>query len=161
MKRRVLWVAVCMMLIISTIIAPVSASASSSVAKIMKINTNANLRNPSDYEDIIGFLKKGTKVLWAGKTKKAFLLVTTTDGKTGYIYKDYLSSYGAVNKNQIYKTKSSAKIYKKASTSSSKVTSVGKGRYVLVYARSSSWAYVKTTSGKGGYMKMSALSKAF
>ena len=162
MKKRVLWMAVCLVMILSTVIAPLSASAASGTAKILKVNTNANLRDPDDYQHVLSYMKSGTKVLWTGKTNKknkAFYLVTTTGGLTGYVYKDYLSSYGAVNLSQVYKTRTAAKIYKKPSTSSSKVTSVGKGRYVLVYGTSSGWAYVKTTSGKGGYMKLSTLKK--
>ena len=159
MKKRVLWMAVCLVMILSTVIAPLSASAASGTAKILKVNTNANLRDPDDYQHILSYMKSGTKVLWTGKTKKAFYLVTTTGGQTGYVFRDYLSRYGAVNLSQLYKTRSSAKIYKKPSTSSRKVTSVGKGRFVLVYGTSSGWAYVKTTSGKGGYMKLSNLKK--
>ena len=162
MKKRVLWMAVCLVLILSTVIAPVSASAKSGVAKIYKISTNANLRDPDDYQHIMTFLKKGTKVLWTGKTNsknKAFYLVTTTDGKTGYVFRDNLSEYGAVNLNQVYKTSSKTKLYKKPSTGSSSIATVGKGRYVLVYSTASGWAYVKTTSGKGGYMKLSSLKK--
>ena len=162
MKKRVLWMAVCLVLILSTVIAPLSASAASGTAKILKVNTNANLRDPDDYQHVLSYMKSGTKVLWTGKTSKknkAFYLVTTTSGLTGYVFRDYLSEYGAVNLNQLYKTRSEAKIYKKPSTSSHKVTSVGKGRFVLVYGTSSGWAYVKTTSGKGGYMKLSSLKK--
>ena len=159
MKKRVMLMAVCLVMILTAVIAPVSASAASGLAKILKVNTNANLRDPHDYQHVLSYMKSGTKVLWTGKTKKAFYLVTTTSGLTGYVFRDYLSSYGAVNLSQVYKTRTSAKIYKKPSTSAHKVTTVGKGRYVLVYGTSSGWAYVKTTSGKGGYMKFSALKK--
>ena len=158
MKRRVLLIVTCLVLIVSTFVAPISASASGT-AKILKVNTGSYLRDPSDYYNIIGNVKKGTKVLWTGKTKKAFYLVTTTDGKTGYIYKDYLDEYGAVSKSQIYVTKSSARVYKKNSTDSKVVSKLGSGKYVLVYATKGGWAYVKTTSGKGGYMKTSSLKK--
>jgi len=157
MKRRIMVALLCLMMLVSIVAAPFSATAE--VAKILKINKNANLRNPSDYNDVLGYLKKGTKVLWTGKTKKAFYLVTTTSGKTGYIFRDYLSEYGAVNKNQIYMTKSSAKVYKRPSTSSKCVAKLGSKKYVLVYTTQNGWAYVKTTSGKGGYMKTSALRK--
>ena len=157
-KRKIISLVVCLMLIVSMYVAPIGASAAGTY-KILKVNTNANLRNQDDYTDVIDFLKTGPKVLWTGKTKKAFLLVTTTSGKTGYIYKPYLSEYGAVAKSQVYKTKSACKIYSKNSTSSHTVGKVGKGRYVLVYATKGAWAYVKTTSGKGGFMKVINLTK--
>ena len=157
MKRRLMVAMVCLVMLVSIVATPFSASAS--VAKILKINKNANLRNPDDYYDVLSYLKKGTKVLWTGKTKKAFYLVTTTSGKTGYVFRDNLSEYGAVNKNQIYVTRSSAKIYKKPSTSSRCVAKLGSHKYVLVYTTQNGWDYVKTTSGKGGFIKTSALKK--
>ena len=158
MKRRIFLMMTCLLLIVSTIIAPVSASAAT--AKIFKLNTNANLRDPDDYTNILTYMKKGTKVLWTGKTKKSFYLVATTDGKVGYVFRDYLDEYGAVSMKAVYKTTASAKLYKKASTSSHKVATIGSGKYVLVYAIKGGWAYVKTTSGKGGFMKTSVLKKA-
>ncbi len=159
MKRKLMRMALCLVLLASMLIAPMSAQAASTY-KIFKLNTNANLRNPANYEDILTYMKKGTKVLWTGKKHKAFYLVSTTSGQTGYVYKEYLSEYGAVSSKQLYKTRSSSKIYKKASTGSHVVTKVGSGRYVLVYATKGGWAYVKTTSGKGGFMKVSQLTKA-
>ena len=142
MKRKVLLMVMCILLACSTVIAPLSACAST--ARILKVNTNANLRDPDDVTHVLTFLKKGTKVLWMGKSKKSMYLVATTDGYTGYIFKDYLSSYGAVSSKSIYKTTTSAKLYKKPSTSASKVTTVHSNRYVLVYAAQNGWAYVKT-----------------
>lgn len=159
MKRKVILLAVCLMLVVSTVVAPLSASAS--VWKIMKINVSgARLRTgPGDYPWTKS-LKKGTQVLYKGKSSKAFYQVTTKDGTTGWVYKEYLSNYGAVNSSQVYRTRSSAKLYKSPSTSAHRVTTVSSGAYVLVYATRGGWAYVKTTSGKGGYMKTSSLKKA-
>lgn len=147
------------MLVLSTVVAPISASAS--VMQIMKINVSgARMRSgPGDYP-IIRSLKKGTKVLYAGKKSKAFYYVKTTDGKTGWVFRDFLSPYGAVNSNSLYRARSKASVYKRPSTSSSRVTKVSSGAYVFVYATRGGWAFVKTTSGKGGYMKLSALRKA-
>ena len=157
MKRRFTAAILCLMLLVSMFVLPTSAYAKTS--KILKVNTGSNLRDPNDYRNVVGHVKKGAKVLWNGKTKKAFYLVTTSSGKTGYIYKSYLSEYGAVNKSQIYVTKSSCRIYKKNSTSSKTVAKLSAGKYVLVYATQKGWAYVKTTSGKGGFMKTSNLRK--
>lgn len=161
-KKRMLWLAVCIVMIVSVIAAPFSAVASSSVYKIYKTSKNANLRDKSDYTKIVTFLKKGAKVLWKGsvnKKNKKFLYVYTADGKEGYVYLDNLSEYGAVSKNKLYKAKSKATVYKKASTKSKSVTSVKKGGYLLVYEIKGNWAYVKTASGKGGYVQVSKLKK--
>ena len=159
MKRKLMRMALCLVLLASMLIAPMSAQAASTY-KIFKLNTNANLRNPANYEDILTYMKKGTKVLWTGKKHKAFYLVSTTSGQTGYVYKEYLSEYGAVSSKQLYKTRSSSKIYKKASTGSKKVTTLSKGQHIIVYQTKGNWAYIKTLGGKGGYVKKSALKKA-
>ena len=77
MKRKLMRMALCLVLLASMLIAPMSAQAASTY-KIFKLNTNANLRNPANYEDILTYMKKGTKVLWTGKKHKAFYLVSTT-----------------------------------------------------------------------------------
>ena len=158
MKRRIMLATLCLVMLVSTVLTPFTAYASST-AKILKVNTGAYLRDPSDYSNVIGTIKKGTKVLWMGKTKNSFYLIQTTEGKKGYIFKDYLSAYGAVKKKQVYVTKSSSKIYKSMSTSSGTVAKVGSGRVVLVYETKNGWAFVRTTSGKGGYMKTSVLKR--
>ena len=157
MKRKLLVMLVCLTLVLSTVIAPVSAYAG--IVKIMKINTNARLRSgPGDYP-WSKILKKGTKVLYAGRKSKAFCYVKTTDGSTGWVFRDFLSEYGAVNSSSIYKTNGKATVYSSPSTSSGKVKSLSKGAYVMVYATKGGWAYVRTTSGKGGYMQVSKLTK--
>lgn len=139
---------------------PTGALASSKKkAMIMKTTVGVNLRDPDDYYTIVGNVKKGTEVLFTGKTKKSFYLVTTSDGRQGYVYKGYLTEYGAVNKSQVYYTTSSCKVYKNPTTKAGKVTKLKSGRYVLVYATQGEWAYVKTSNGKSGYMKRSALKK--
>ena len=104
--------------------------------------------------------KEGERVFYLGKTKEAFMYVRTSKGKVGYMYKGFLDSYGAANKSQVYYAKKSVKVFKKASTSSGKVTKLSKNQHVIVYNTKGSWAYIKTLSGKGGYVKTSALKKA-
>ena len=106
------------------------------------------------------FEDESTKVLYSGKKTNAFCLVKLSDGTSGYVFRDFLSEYGAVSSSKVYRTTQKAKVYKKPSTSSSKVVTLSKNAFVMVYATKSGWAYVKTVSGKGGYMKLSALTKA-
>lgn len=160
MKRKMLLAAICLMLVLSTVIAPVSASAKS-VVKVMKITVDgARLRTgPGDYPWTKS-LKKGTKVLYAGKKEKAFCYVKTSDGSTGWVFNEFLGAYGAVNSGSVYRTTGKATLYKKNSTHSSRVTSVSKNSFILVYATKGGWAYVKTMSGKGGFMQLKNLKKA-
>ena len=51
-------------------------------------------------------------------------------------------------------------VYKKASTGSGRKTTLSKGQHVVVYQVKGSWAYIKTLSGTGGYVKKSNLKKA-
>ena len=160
MKRRILTVTLCLMLIISLLAAPVGASAASKdIVKIKKINTNARLRTGPGNYSWSKILKKGTRVI-VGKKTNAFYYVKTSGGETGYIYEKYLSDYGAVNNKQVYSAIKAAKVYKKPSTSSKKITTLKAGQYVFVYAVKGNWAYVKTMSGKGGFMKTSVLVKS-
>ena len=162
MKRRVLKITAFILLIASMLVAPVSASAASkSAVMILSVTVDgARLREgpTGDYE-VITSLDKGTKVFYAGKKKFAFCYVCTSHGVKGYIYKDYLAPYGAAYKNQIYYAAAKTKVYKKAGKSSG-VTTLSKGQHVIVYEVQNDWAYIKTMSGKGGFVKASALRKA-
>ena len=157
MKKRFLAAVLCVMLLASIFVVPASAA---SVVKVMKINVSgARLRKGPGESDIITSLKKGTKVLYTGKKVNAFCQVRTSSGKTGYVYHKFLSSYGAASSKQVYFTTKKINMFRRASTKSGKVKKLGKHTLVIVYQVRGSWAYVKTLSGKGGYVKASCLSK--
>ena len=165
MKRRILMVAACVLLIATMLIAPISASAASSnkVVAILKVTADgARLRQgPSSSYEVITSLKDGEKVFYLNKQVDAFCYVRTSKGKIGYMYKGFLKSYGAAYLNQIYYCSSkSAKVYKKASTKAKKITKLSKNQHVIVYEVRGSWAYIKTLGGTGGFVKTSALAKA-
>ena len=146
----------CVLLAIAMLMMPVSASAK--VVKIMKINVEgARMRTGSGLIIQKPSLKKGEKVFYAGKKYKSFCYVCTTSGRKGYVYDKFLSSYGAVNSSQVYRTKGKTALYKKVG--SGKKGTIGKGKYVMVYEVRGNWAYVKTTSGTGGYVRTSSLTK--
>lgn len=158
MKKRFFAVVLCVVLMASFFAVPASAA---SVVKVMKVNVDgARLRKSAGASEIITSLKKGAKVLYTGKKVNAFLQVRTTNGKVGYIYKPFLSSYGAANSKQVYYTTKKVHMFKKPSAKSSKVKKLKAHTLVLVYEVRGSWAYVKTLSGKGGFVKASCLSKA-
>lgn len=164
MNRRILKLAVSLLLILSVVVLPLTAyAASSDVIQIKKVTADgARLRKgPSSAYDVITSLKDGECVFYLGKTKDSFSYVRTSKGKVGYIYKGFLKSYGAANKSQVYYAKSkNVKVYKKASTNSGKVTKLAKNQHVIVYEVNGNWAYIKTLNGKGGYVKTSSLKKA-
>lgn len=162
MKRKILKALVCLVMIISCTMAPIAATAAKP-AYILKVSADyARMRKgPYGTYDIITTLRKGTKVLYGGENSGAFCKVYTTNGKSGYVYKSYLSTYGAVKKSNIYRTKSSAGFYKRSGNSLKKSGTVSKNQFVLVYKKNGDWAFVKSLTGKSGYMKLSSLKKVF
>ncbi len=163
MKRRILTIVLTVLLLVSTVVAPVSASAAAKKVYLLQVTVDgARVRSgsSSSYE-VLTSLKKGSKVFYLNKTKDSFAYIRTAHGIVGYMYKGFLKSYGVTYRDQVYYcAKKSAKVYKKASTSSKRVTTLDKYQHVIVYQTKGSWAYIKTLGGTGGYVKKSALKKA-
>lgn len=163
MKRRLLKTILCLTLILSMVMMPMCASAAST-AYILKVNkSNVNFRglNSDGTYYIKHLIGKGTRVLYAGTRNDQMCKVYTSSGEVGYIYKSYLSSYGAIPKNRVGIITKSTKTYKKSGSSLKKNGTLSKGSYVLVYAYNSNWAKCKTMAGKTVYLPRSVIKKAF
>ncbi len=161
MKRKIIKPFVCVLLVLSMLLAPLSALAASKVY-ILRVNTaGARLRDSDG--TVITELSKGTKVLYWGSSKSGgnMCKVVTRSGKTGYIYKGYLSSYGVLKKSSIYITRAKTQLYRRSGSSLRKNGTLGEGQYVVVYKTYGNWAYIKTMSGKNAYVYKSYLKKAF
>lgn len=158
MKRRVLWFVVCVAMIVSVLVMPVNALASSK-AKYMKTTENVHLRDEDDIYDIIGTIKKNKEVYFTGKKKGNFYLVQTKDGRTGYVFKMYLTDSTAKTKGTVYRVQSDTKLYKHQRVGK-KVCSLYAGQYVKVAWISDGWAYAMNVKGKVGYVQASNLKKA-
>ena len=163
MKRKFLKPLVCILLAVSMLLAPLSAMAASSKAYIMRVNVSgARLHSDTGADrTAIAKLAKGTKVLYWGSKNDAMCKVVTQSGKVGYIYKNYLSTYGVVKKSAVYTTRATTKLYKRSGSSLKSNGTLSAGKYVVVYRTYGNWAYVKTMSGKGAYVNKSYLKKAF
>ena len=163
MKRKVLKSVLCSLLILAMMMAPMSALASSSLALILKVNGDwVRMRDGAEEGDeVIARLRKGTKVLYWGEREDEMNKVLTSTGKQGYIYKGYLSTYGAMKKSQVYITTGTTKLYKRSGSSLKGNGTLAKGKYVVVYKTSGNWAYIKTMTGKSAYCQKSSLKKAF
>ena len=161
MKRKILKPLVCLLLVASMLLAPMSALAASKVY-ILRVNAGGARLRDSD-GTVITELAKGTKVLYWGSSKGngAMCKVVTRSGKTGYVYRKYLSSYGVVNKSAVYITRYSTPIYKRSGSSLKRNGTLSANQYVIVYRASGNWAYVKSMSGKTGYIYKSFVKKAF
>lgn len=162
MKRNVIRLIVCVLMILATIVAPVSTAYAASTVKLMKINVDdARLREgPSSAYEVITTINLGEKVFYAGKTQNAFCYVCTENGQKGYVFRDYLSNYGVVRSNQVYYANTSTRMYSRASTSSSRVDKLGVHEMVIVFKTSGKWAYARTLDGKAGYIQLSNLTRA-
>ncbi len=159
MKGKWIKALLCALLIATFALSPMSALASST-ARIFIVNTEgARLRNGENRTNIVASLPKGTRVVYKGKSEGSMYYVRTSAGQSGYIYKEYLSSYGAASSKQVYKVTKRTAMYRK-SGGSGHIGSLSKGTTVIVYEVHSKWAYVKTLKGKSGYVRKSALKKA-
>jgi len=160
MKRKVLKAIVCTLLIVAMLAASMPAFAASSVARIMKVNAN-NVRLRESDGSVITNLKKGTKLLYWGVKDDAMYKVVTNNGKMGYVYGQYLSTYGAMKLDKVYITTDKITLYKRSGTTLKANGSLAEGKYVMVYKAASGWAYIKTMTGKGAYVKTEDLKRAF
>ena len=166
--RKFFKVMLCALLMLVLTVSPILATPAASAyaagtMKMVKVNVQGGRlrKGPSSSYDIITSLDKGQKIFYSGKTKNAFSYVCTADGKVGYIYKEFLSSYGSVRASSVYYTTGkTVRMYKKASTSSSKAATLKKQQYVIVYKKARKWAYVRTLDGKAGYIQLSKLKNA-
>lgn len=152
-----------MLMMSMTPMAATSLSAKAASMKIVKVNVQGGrLREgPSADYDVITTLKRDQKIFYSGKTKNAFSYVCTADGKKGFIYRGFLSSYGTIRTEQVYYTTGrNVRMYKKASTSASRAATLRQQQYVIVYKKSGSWAYVRTLDGTAGYIPLKHLHKA-
>ncbi len=164
LKRNFCRAAVCLLLILMTMATPIInvPTAYAATMKVLKCNVSGGrLREgPSTAYDVVSSLKRGEKVLYSGKTKNAFSLVSTADGRVGYVYKGYLSSYGSVRDSQVYYTRTgNMKLYKKPSTKSGTAVRLRKKQFIFVYKKAGNWAYVRTMEGKAGYIPLSNIKK--
>jgi uncharacterized protein YgiM (DUF1202 family) len=141
--------------------APLSALAAAKTVNILKVSADgARLRDAATAGEVLTTLAKGTKVFYLGRTG-GMAYVCTEHGVKGYVYAGYLETYGAVRLANIYYVKSSSlSVYQSASTSSKRLGAIPKNGYILLYKANGNWGYIKTLSGKAGYVLLSGLKKA-
>lgn len=163
MKRRMMSLALCLLMIVGMFVMPVSASAAikDRVVKIVKVNVQgARLREgPSSKYDVITSIGKGECVFYLEKKNAAFRYVRTAMGDMGYVYEGFLETYGACKLSQVYAATESTKLCNRPSDKSNRVATVEKKEHVVVYKTRGNWAYVRTLKGKSGYMHLNKLKR--
>lgn len=150
---------VCMLLALSLTLGTLSATAASNTIMILKTTVDGGrLRDgPTSAYNVIRSLGQGEKVFFAGQTSDAFCLVRTAKGETGYIYRGFLTPYGVVRMDQVYYAGGTVRVYRRPSTSASRVGTLGANDHVLVFATSGDWALIKTLNGGTGFARLSEL----
>ena len=87
--------------------------------------------------------------------------VRTSNGVEGYVYAGYLEKYGEVRLSNIYYVQSSSlTVYRSASTSASRVTTLPNGYFVLLYDANGRWGKIRSLNGGDGYVLLSGLKRA-
>ena len=134
-------------------------------AKILRVNASGvRLHYTAEgkgEENMILSMKKGTKVLFLGMKNKSWAEVALSNGLTGYVYKGYLSEYGAVAARSVYEV-SDKKLscYRRSGNRLKKTSSrLSRGSIVFVRATKNNYAYVTTLSGKKTFVKLSGLTR--
>ena len=160
MKRRIISLVVCIVLVLSTMIMPMNALASS--GKYMKAKVNVHIhKTPGG--DTIRTLKQGKKVWYTGKKDGPWYQVVTKDRTVGYVFKMYLANVSdkitRKTPSNVYVVSSKASLYKKNSTSSRRICGLKEGRYVEVLKQKDGWAYVRTANDRKGFIETKYLKK--
>ena len=131
--------------------------------KILRVN-NSGVRlhytaEGRGEENMIFSMDKGTKVMYLGMKNKSWAKVVLNNGLEGYVYKGYLSEYGAVATKSVYQVEAKAPTYKLSGKKLKKSGSLAKGTIVIVRDTKNGYAHVMTLNGKKTYIKTSALKK--
>ena len=139
---------------------------SASAAKAMKIlrvnNTGVRLHYTAEgrgEDNMIFSMEKGTKALFLGMKNKSWAKVVLNNGLEGYVYKGYLSEYGAVAAKSVYQVEKKAPTYKLSGKKLKRSGSLSKGTIVIVRDTKNGYAHVMTLNGKKTYIKTSMLER--
>ena len=164
--KRIVKVVLCLMLVLvcATPVCMPSAEAVS-VTKILRVNAD-NVRlhytaTGGGASSMILNLDKGTKVMYLGMKNKVWAEVVLSNGLVGYVYKDYLSEYGAVNSRDVYKVSTAKLPTYKVSGKTMKKTGSTLAKNSIVFVRDTKGGYAKvlTLKGKWTYVKTSGLKR--
>lgn len=161
MKRTVILM-LALVLALSTVLPSVGFAASSKKNKVIYVvnidNNGVRAREqPHGGDNVITTLKKGTKLFYLGQSGSYYKVCSEYSPRAGYVYKGYVSYYGAVAYDSIFKCDGKTYVYSRPSTSSRRTATLKDNQFVIVRAVSGKWAYVFTISGIKGYVRTSNL----
>jgi N-acetylmuramoyl-L-alanine amidase len=106
---------------------------------------------------VIKHLRKGTKVTYLS-TKSGWWRVRLSDGTTGYVDKQYLTSVNATKSGSYTVTAQKLSLRAQPKTSSKRLATIKRNTVLYVSQLNGDWGYV-TYNGQGGWVAMKYLKK--
>ena len=161
MKRTVVFM-LALILALSAVLPSVGFAASNKKNKVIYVvsidGNGVRVRSqPHGGDNVMTSLNRGTKLFYLGREGAYYKVCSEYGPTSGYVYKGYVSYYGAVAYDSIFKCDGRTYVYSRPSTSSRRTATLKDDQYVIVRAVSKGWAYVYTISGKKGYVKTANL----
>jgi len=158
--KRTLIVMLALMLALSAVLPSVGFAASKKkIIYVVNIDNNGvrARSEPHGGDNVMTTLKKGTKLFYLGQSGAYYKVCSEFSYTSGYVYKGYVSYYGAVAYDSIFRCNGKTALYSRPSSSSHRTATLKNGQFVIVRAVSGKWAYIYTISGKKGYVRTSQL----
>jgi len=159
--KRIVLLTLALIIALSAVLPSVGFAASKKKKVIYVVNIDNNgvrvRSTPNGGNNIMTTLKKGTKLFYLGTEGAYYKVCSEYSTKTGYVYKGYVSYYGAVAYDSIFRCDGRTYVYTRPNSSARRSATLKDGQFVIVRAVSGNWAYIYTISGKKGYVKISSL----
>ena len=125
-ERKFLRTFICLTLMLSILLGTFGAQAAERTVTILELTNDFVYIRSSTGENsqIIGTLRKGTRMFYRGRSG-SMAYVCTSNGTKGYVYAGYLEKVGEARIGNIYYVQSSSlAVYRSASTSSGRSTTL-------------------------------------
>ena len=161
-ERKFLRTFICLTLMLSILLGTFGAQAAERTVTILELTNDFVYIRSSTGENsqIIGTLRKGTRMFYRGRSG-SMAYVCTSNGTQGYVYAGYLEKVGEARIGNIYYVQSSSlAVYRSASTSSGRSTTLSHNYYVLLTDANGRWGKIRSLNGGQCYVLLSGLKRA-
>lgn len=164
MKRKLVLRTLCTLLSMLLAFGPGVANAASypSVIMIMVCNVDGGrVRTaPGSANDVVASLRRGERAFYLNEMSGSHMLVRTSRGTIGYIYKDFMQFYGAARTDQIYSANyQGVRVYRQPASGAKTAGSLDNAEHIIIYKIAGDWGLCKTLYGGTGYVRMSDVSR--
>ena len=161
-ERKFLRALICLTLMLALLLGTVGAQAAERSVTILRLtNDFVNIRSSTgEGSRVIGTLRQGALMFYLNRSG-SMAYVCTTSGTQGYVYAGYLEKVGEVRIGNVYYVQSSSlAVYRSASTSSGRSTTLSHNYYVLLTDANGRWGKIRSLNGGQGYVLLSGLKRA-